>query len=185
MWSTNIRKGSQLWFGGPEQQWLSGSAWLCHDFDNLQSQYNTLNFTALEGTKSTNGSVVPPVCTASLITNAGFSTNFTIPQPPSGAQAVIENGLTNQNISKVVSVANLQVSQTVQQSNGAAISGLAIKPLAGDQSNSPPGGVNDSPSPSTTSAAPGTTTTKNAVMRIIIVNAGASLVVLLATPWCL
>lgn len=163
----------------------NGSAQLRQDFDNLQGQYNKLNFTALEGTKSTNGSVVPPICAANLITNAGFSTNFTIPQPPPGAQAFIDSGLTNPNTGKLVSVTNLQVSQTVQQSNGAVISGLAIKPLPDDQSNSP-SGVNDSATPSTTtSAVPSATTTKNAAMRIVVMNAGASLAALLATIWCL
>jgi 1,3-beta-glucanosyltransferase GAS3 len=163
----------------------NGSAQLRPDFDNLQGQYNKLNFTALEGTKSTNGSVVLPVCTANLITYAGFSTNFTIPQPPPGAQAVIDNGLTNPNTAKLVSVTNLQVSQTVQQSNGAVISELAIKPLPDDQSNSP-SGVNDSATPSTTiSAAPSATMTKNAAMRTVVMNAGTSLVVLLAMVWCL
>jgi 1,3-beta-glucanosyltransferase GAS3 len=163
----------------------NGSAQLRQDFDNLQGQFNQLNFTALEGTKSTNGSVVPPVCTANLITNAGFSTNFTIPEPPPGAQVVIDNGLTNPNIGNLVSVTDLRVSQTVQQSNGAVISGLAIKPLPDDQSNSP-SGVNDSATPSTTtSAAPSATTTKNAAMRTFVMDAGASLVVLLATLWWL
>lgn len=163
----------------------NGSAQLRPDFDNLQNQYNKLNFTVLEGTKSTNGSVVPPVCTANLITNAGFSTNFTIPQPPPGAQIVIDNGLTNPNRGKLVALTNLQVSQTVQQSSGAVISGLAIKPLPDDESNSP-SGVNDSSTPSTTtSAAPSATTTKNAAMRMIAMNAGAPFFMLLATFWCL
>jgi len=163
----------------------NGSAQLRPDYDNLQSQYNKLNFTALEGTKSTNGSAVAPVCTTDLITNAGFSTNFTIPQPPPGAQTVIDNGLTDPNRGKLIALTNLQVSQTVQQSNGDVISGLAIKPLPDDQSNSP-SGVNDSSTPSTTtSAAPSSTTTKNAAIRTTAINFGATLSMLLATVWCL
>jgi 1,3-beta-glucanosyltransferase GAS3 len=163
----------------------NGSARLRQDFDNLQGQYNKLNFTALEGTKAMNGSVVPPVCTANLITNAGFSTNFTIPEPPPGAQVIIDNGLTNPNIGNLVAVIDLQVSQTVQESNGAVISGLAIKPLPDDESNSP-SGINDSATPlTTTSAAPSATTTKSAAMRTVVMNAGASLVALLTMLWCL
>lgn len=163
----------------------NGSAQLRSDFDNLQSQYNKLNFTMLEGTKSTNGSAVAPVCTTNLITNAGFSTNFTIPQPPPGAQTVIDNGLTNPNRGKLIALTNLQVSQTVHQSNGDVITGLAIKPLPDDQSNSP-SGVNDSSTPSTTtSAAPSATTTKSAAIKTVAMNACGPLIMLIATVWCL
>lgn len=162
----------------------NGSAQLRPDFDNLQSQYNKLNFTILEGANSTNGSVIPPVCTASLITAAGFSTNFTIPQPPPGAQAVIDNGLTNPNIGKLIAISDLQVSQTVQQSNGTVISGLAIKPLPDDQSNSP-SGVNDSSTPSSTTSAAPSATTSNAAMRVVVMNAGSFVAGLLAAIWYL
>jgi hypothetical protein len=162
----------------------NGSAQLRPDFDNLQSQYNKLNFTALESTKSTNGSVVPPQCSASLIANAGFSTNFTIPSPPPGAQDLIDNGLTNPNTGKLVAITNLQVSQTVQQSNGVVISGLAIKPLPDDQSNSP-SGVNDSSTPSTTTSAAPNVTTSNAAVGVVVMNTGSLLAGLLAATWYL
>jgi 1,3-beta-glucanosyltransferase GAS3 len=142
-----------------------GSAKLLADYNNLQSQYNKLNYTLLEGLKSTNGSVTPPACTASLITNAGFSNNFTIPPPPPGSQEVIDNGLSNPNSGKLVSITSTQVTQTVENSNGAVISGLAIKPLPDDQSNSA-SGINDTSTPTTTSAAPAATTSKSGAKQL-------------------
>jgi 1,3-beta-glucanosyltransferase GAS3 len=144
----------------------NGSAKLLKDFDNLQGQYSKLNFTVIEGTRSMNASATAPVCNATLITNAGFSSNFTIPPPPPGAQAVIDSGLSNPNSGKLVPVTNLQVSQSVQSSNGVVLNGLAIKPLQDDQSNTP--GTSDSSASTTTSAAPSATTTKNAARRLEI-----------------
>ena len=153
-----------------------GSAKLLVDFDNLQSQYNKLNYTLLEGLKSTNGSVTPPACTASLITDTGLSNNFTIPPPPPGSQEVIDNGLSNPNSGKLVSITSTLVTQTVQNSNGVVISGLAIKPLPDDQSNTA-SGINDTTS-TTTSTAPAATTSNSGATQLGILS---SLLLLLGT----
>lgn len=128
-----------------------GTAKLRSDYDALQGQFLTLNSTLLQGMKAQNTSIVPPRCNASLITTDGFSKNFTIPDIPNGAQALIDNGIANPKNGKLVSVTATAVSQEVQGSNGDVISGLAIKPLADDESNTP--------SPSTTTTAPPAATT--------------------------
>ena len=157
------------------------SAKLLIDFDNLQGQYNKLNFTAIEGLKSTNSSVTPPVCTSSLITSAGFSNNFTVPPPPPGAQALIENGFSNANIGNLVSITNLKVSQVVRGSDGAVINDLAIKPIPDDQSNVP-----SATNPSvTTSAAPSATMKKSAAVKIERPHTGALFLGSLVAALCL
>jgi len=135
----------------------NGSAQLLPDYDTLQKQFNTLNVTLLQGLKAQNTSVVAPTCTSSLITNQGFANNFTIPAVPPGAQDLINNGIKPAPTGKIVSVTSTKVPQVVQQSNGQVISGLAIVPLADDQSNNPSGA---SPSTTTTSSAPAATTSK-------------------------
>ncbi|KAE8453504.1 hypothetical protein EG329_010365 [Mollisiaceae sp. DMI_Dod_QoI] len=135
----------------------NGSAQLLPDYDTLQKQFNTLNVTLLQGLKAQNTSAVAPTCTSSLITNQGFANNFTIPAVPSGAQDLINNGIEPAPTGKLVSVTSTKVPQVVQQSNGQVISGLAIVPLADDQSNNPSGA---SPSTTTTSSAPAATTSK-------------------------
>ncbi|KAI9744952.1 MAG: hypothetical protein M1818_001879 [Claussenomyces sp. TS43310] len=147
----------------------SGSAQLLIDYNNLQTQYKALNFSMVEGMPAMNTSNVPPTCSASLITTSGFATNFTIPETPSGAQELISNGISRPNNGRIVSVTNLQVSQTVLESNGAVITGLAIKPVADDESNVPSSSsssVNPTSSSSlphsATSAAPAATSSKAA-----------------------
>ncbi|TAQ89329.1 hypothetical protein B7494_g2308 [Chlorociboria aeruginascens] len=139
----------------------NGSAQLRSDYDTLQSQFNTLNVTALQGVTATNTTVTPPTCASSLITTSEFYNNFTIPDVPSGAQDLIDNGIPNPNNGKIVTVSSTKVTQTVQGSNGDIISGLAIKPLANDQSNSPGGS-----STTTSTAASATSSKKGAAGKV-------------------
>jgi hypothetical protein len=115
----------------------NGSAQLRSDYDALQKQFNTLNITLLQGLAAQNTTVTPPVCSSSLITNSGFSSNFTIPAVPPGAQDLIDNGISNAPSGKIVTVSTTKVTQVVQASNGNIIQGLAITPLSDDESNVP------------------------------------------------
>lgn len=89
----------------------NGSAQLLPDFDTLQSQFNTLNVTALQGLQAQNTSVEPPTCAASLISSSSFDSNFTIPAVPPGAQDLINNGISPKPSGSIVSVAATKVTQ--------------------------------------------------------------------------
>lgn len=131
-----------------------GTADLLGDYDTLQKQFNTLNGTELQSMTAANTTNNPPNCTASLITNDGFNNNFTIPAVPPGVQDLIDNGIDNAPVGKIIPVTATTVTQQVKQSNGDVMQGLAITPLPEDQSNNPNGAT------TTTSAAPSATTTK-------------------------
>ncbi|KAG9248684.1 1,3-beta-glucanosyltransferase Gel2 [Calycina marina] len=135
-----------------------GSAYLVGDFDTFQKQLNTLSITTLQDTTAQNTTVVPPTCNDSLITTTGtFSKNFTIPAVPSEVQDLLDNGISNPNNGKLVALTVLDVTQTVKSSSGVSITGLKITPLADDESNTPSGQTQ--PSPSATSSAPAAATT--------------------------
>lgn len=134
-----------------------GTADLLADYDTLQKQFNTLNGTELQSMTATNTTNAPPNCTASLIINSGFSNNFTIPAVPPGVQALIDNGIDNASVGKIIPVTATKVAQQVKQSNGDVIQDLAISPLPEDQSNNP-GSVPTTTA--TSSAPPAATTTK-------------------------
>lgn len=139
----------------------NGTASLRIDYDNLQSQYNKLNITLLESGNSTATMLKPPTCSSSLITNSAFNNNFTIPSVPPGGQTLIDNGISNPNVGKLVDVKQDSVPQTVYASNGNVIQGLAIKPLPNDQSNTPNGqDTSGSASGTTTASGPSPTATK-------------------------
>lgn len=150
-----------------------GSAELLSDYDSLQKQYNALNVTALQGVAAQNTTSTPPKCDSSLITNKGFATNFTIPSPPSGAEDLINNGIKNAPVGKIVTVSTTTVSQSVKGSNGQAISNLAITPLKEDESNNPSGQTPSSTS--TTSSAPAATTSKKSSATTLQASLGALL----------
>jgi hypothetical protein len=136
----------------------NGSAQLRSDYDTLQAQFNTLNGTSLQGVIAQNTTKSAPKCASSLITASGFAKNFTIPSIPTGAQALIDNGISNAPVGKIVSVTSVQVTQTVQQANGVVMTGLVITPLPDNESNNPSGASSNASS--TTTAAPAATTTK-------------------------
>lgn len=141
----------------------NGSAQLLPDFATLQSQFNTLNVTALQGLKAQNTSVTPPKCNASLISSSAFDSNFTIPDVPPGAQTLIDNGISNKPSGKLVSVTATKVTQQVEDASGTVISGLAITPLADDESNNP---GHTSTGSATASAASPTKTKKSAAVSV-------------------
>jgi hypothetical protein len=136
-----------------------GSAQLLPDYNTLQNQFNTLNVTALQDQKAQNTSITPPTCSPSLILSSTFNSNFTIPAVPPGAQDLIDNGIQNAPVGKLVSIPSTKVTQKVEQVNGDVITGLAITILANDQSNNPSGAS------ATTSSAPAATTTKKSNAR--------------------
>jgi hypothetical protein len=142
-----------------------GGAQLLPDFDTLQSQFNTLNVTALQGFAAQNTSVEPPTCAASLITSSTFDSNFTIPAVPPGAQDLINNGISPKPSGKLVPVTATKVTQQVEDASGTVISGLAITPLANDESNNP-GHSSVTGASGTSSAASPTKTKKSAAISV-------------------
>ncbi|CAK3931427.1 glycoside hydrolase family 72 [Lecanosticta acicola] len=109
----------------------NGSLTLLSDFNTLQSQYNKLNITLITTQNSTATNLQPPRCSSGLISDSGFSQNFTIPDPPTGAAALISSGVKNAPTGTIVPVTQTSVSLPVFATNGASISGLAIKPASG------------------------------------------------------
>ncbi|KAF2083184.1 glycoside hydrolase family 72 protein [Saccharata proteae CBS 121410] len=135
----------------------NGTVSLRTDFDNLQTQFNKLNITLIESANGTATSFTPPSCSAGLITSSSFSTNFTLPDPPAGAQDLIDNGVSNAATGSIVKVSATAVPVAIYASNGDEITGLKITPVADGESNTP-GGGNLSGNSTTTPTASGTAT---------------------------
>jgi hypothetical protein len=106
----------------------NGTVTLRADYDNLSAQYNKLDTKLLETQSASAENIQPPVCSSSLITSAGFATDFTVPDQPQGAASLIANGISSPNRGKIISVGNLNVKQKIYGSNGGEIQGLAVTP---------------------------------------------------------
>ena len=137
----------------------NGTSQLLVDYDNLQKQYNKLDFKALQSMNSSATSIQSPKCSSSLLTSGSFNSSFTLPAVPSGGQKLIDNGISNPPQGKIVPVTQNTVSLPVYSSSGTLLKNLAIKPLADDQSNTP-SGSNTSGGPSGTSPSPSASATK-------------------------
>ena len=134
----------------------NGTAQLLGDYDTLMAKYDQLNITLLESSNSTATSLTPPTCNASLISTDGFSTDFTIPDPPSGASALIASGVSSAPTGSIVSVTQTTVGVAVYATNGGQLDGLKITPQSG--ANVPgqnSGGVSTGAASSTGTAASG------------------------------
>jgi 1,3-beta-glucanosyltransferase GAS3 len=108
----------------------NGNAKLLADYNVLRAKYDTLDIDLIRHANSTATSLEPPQCDSSLISSDGFSTDFDVPQPPPGADALINNGVRNPPTGRIVKVTQTVVSYTVQQTNGAQIKDLQIRPGA-------------------------------------------------------
>ena len=142
---------------------------LLPDYASLQAQYQKLNISLLGSGNATAAALTPATCTAALITDSSFSSNFSVPTRAAGVDALIASGIPNANQGKVVDVSKVDVTETVYDTHGSQITGLKLNKLPNDQSNTP--GSNDSGSTSSssntaTSASPSATAThKGAAAR--------------------
>ena len=107
------------------------------DYDNLQKAYGKLDFKSLQSQNSSGTTIKAPTCGRDLIESDSFSSSFELPDPPEGAQDLIDNGVDGAREGKLVPVKDTKVALPVYGSNGEAMQNLAIKPLADDQSNTP------------------------------------------------
>ena len=134
------------------------TASLIIDYDNLQKQYGTLDLAKIQSADGSATARTPPACSAKLITGAAgnFSTNFTLPSRPSEVDDMIKNGVANAKTGKIVDVTTTSVSETVYDTSGKPIDGLALNKLADDQSNTPGSatGTSSGAKPTPTGSAP-------------------------------
>lgn len=105
------------------------------DYNTLQMQYGKVDWATVQGVQaSTSSNTQPPTCDASLIQEAGFNNNFTLPDPPPGAQDIIDNGVQGALIGNVVNIESYNFSYAIKSTDGTAMS-LVVQPLADDSTN--------------------------------------------------
>lgn len=118
-----------------------GSVDLLVDYDNFQAQLNNNKdvITKLETTSPVASKNKVANCSPKLITSSSFSKDFKIPSVPSGGQTLIDNGIPNPPVGKLVQVTTTDVSSKVTGSNGKSITGLKLNIFNNNESNTPSG----------------------------------------------
>ena len=153
----------------------NGTLSILPDYNSLQKQYDSLNIKELTASNSTATSLTPETCSSSLVTISNFQNTFDLPPRPDGVEQLIDQGIANKNNypSGPSKIENTKVSETVYDSNGEEITGLALNVLQSDQSNLPGGNTSGTEASSTSSSGPSATasssspssTTSNAAVR--------------------
>ncbi|KAK9424761.1 putative Glucanosyltransferase-domain-containing protein [Seiridium unicorne] len=151
-----------------------GSVELLDDYNTLKEQYAKVDWTSVQGVKSTSTSATPPTCSSSLIKEDGFSSNFTLPDVPPGAQDIIDNGV-GALVGKIIDIDDYSFSYGIKGADGSTVS-VEVSPLSDDSTNV--AGSNNGSSSSTGSS--GTNNTENAAFRLGGSAAAVALPVVLA-----
>lgn len=110
-----------------------GSITILPDYVTLQSQYSQLNRQQLMSQNSTATAITAPTCSAAGITNAAFDNNFSLPAQPSGASALIKNGVGGRTGS-IVAVTQTSLNIAVTNTAGAVSTGVTISTAPGSGS---------------------------------------------------
>ena len=123
----------------------AGTTSLMIDYDNLQKQYNKLDVKSLQSSSSfsSRNLKAPPTCHQSLISSPTFASDFaSIPDPPAGAQKLIDEGIPNPPArGKTIPVKDLKVTTPVFSSSGKEVKNLAITLMKdGDEEGNMPSG---------------------------------------------
>ena len=142
------------------------------DFDSLQGQLNKLNTKAVQAINSTATSLTPPTCSSAIITDSQFSSNFTIPNIPSGGQDLINNGVTGAQTGKIVQVSSTAVPVAVYASSGRELTGLKLNVLADGQSNTPSGNSTSGDVPTGVSSSPAESSSSGAAVAVEVKSTG-------------
>lgn len=156
----------------------NGSVSIRQDYDNLRTQYNSLDVNHLEEANATATSLTPPECAIALLAGTNFSKSFDIPSRPDGVDDLIEKGVSGNFPTGTSSVSDTRPSHIVYAVNGQEISGLELNVLADDQSNLPgnntsgttPEGSPSSPSTTTSGSEP---TNTNAAAKVDDIKFGS------------
>lgn len=95
-----------------------GSVELLADYDTLKAQYAAVDWSSVSSFKSSGSSNTAPTCSESLISDDGFSNNFTLPDVPPGAQDIIDNGVEGALVGKIIDIDDYSFSYSVKDSSG-------------------------------------------------------------------
>ncbi|KMU90567.1 1,3-beta-glucanosyltransferase gel2 [Coccidioides immitis H538.4] len=114
-----------------------GSAKLLVDYDNLMGQFSKLDIKRLQNLDPSTTKVKPPKCKSSLIKSKGFYNKFELPELPEGGKALLDGGISGAKKGKLVEVKKTKVESEVTDKDGNRITGLELKILGEDQSNTP------------------------------------------------
>ncbi|KAH7039975.1 glycoside hydrolase family 72 protein [Microdochium trichocladiopsis] len=107
------------------------------DFHTLQKQYAGVDFTSVQGVTASGNKGVIPKCSKTLIKQAKFNKNFTLPAVPPKTQPLINNGIKPAPVGKIIPISSWDVTYQVKDADGKVINNLKVVPVKDDAFNMP------------------------------------------------
>lgn len=148
------------------------------DFHTLQKQYAAINFQQVQSVAAATTSVTIPKCSKSLIKQAQFNKNFTLPAVPPKTQPLINNGIKPAPVGKLVTISNWDVTYKVTDVNGNVVSNLKVVPMKDDAYNMPGSNsavsTDEAATASGTSSGSGSSNSQNAAGRLAPMGVASS-----------
>lgn len=129
------------------------------DYDNLQSQFGKLDMSRITSSNSSQASVQPETCSPDIISSGSFLDSWSLPAAPSKVSEYIKNGLPNAPSGSMVPVSGGPIPEKVYDYTGKEITGVSLRVLSNDQSNTP---SSSGTSSGTSSSSSGTSSSTNA-----------------------
>ena len=106
-----------------------GNVELLDDYDTLARQYKKVDWASLAKMKP-GKTPDPPKCSAGLIENKNFDSNFTIPDMPyDDSEKILKSGVKGARNGKIVKVDDFTFDHTITDTAGNEVQNLAVKPV--------------------------------------------------------
>lgn len=105
------------------------------DYNRLKDQLSTLDWKAIYARKPEKNDNKVQECKSGLIKNDGFDNNFTLPAVPPKTQPLIDGGIKNKPVGKIVEIKNWATTLKVVDNEGNEVKDLKVVPLSDDEFN--------------------------------------------------
>lgn len=110
---------------------ISGdSLTILSDFNRLKDKFSNIKWANVQSEKKAGKGPKAPKCSSSLITQKGFDSNFTLPNPPPGAQDLIDDGISPKPKGKIVPIDDYNVGMEVFDPEGNEVKNLKVVPVS-------------------------------------------------------
>ncbi|KAJ5584818.1 1-3-beta-glucanosyltransferase gel2 [Penicillium hispanicum] len=129
-----------------------GSVTLRTDYDNLKTQFSKIDMSRIESSNTSQSSIKAETCSPSLITESTFYNAWDLPKAPSKVSDYISSGLPSASTGALTSVTATSFTQSVTDANGSKVTGVTLKIMSGDESNSPSSSSSNSTSSSSSAS---------------------------------
>lgn len=110
---------------------------LLEDFYFLSEEFLKIDMTLVQSVDSSLASITTTTCSAALVTETGFSSDWDLPDRPSGGDSLVTSGLTSASQGSLTSVTATTMPATVYNYTGSTVTGYSLVSMGCSDVNYP------------------------------------------------